>query len=157
MRRVDDLITLAIPQTAKQERLLLDLAQLTQDHPELFERLAELVYFRAETNNRAASVREAFERLRWDIHLHMSNDLVPLLGRALLYAHPHLTGMVQVNPLPLDEALGMRVSDRKLPGDYARRLEWIDGRPLTEPPPPMLKKQPQSIKPAQGALFEVAG
>ena len=68
-------------------------------------------------------MREAFERLRWDIHIHMSNDLVTLMGRALRYVHPELNGMVKGNPRPLDEALGMRVSDKKLPGDYARRLE----------------------------------
>ena len=85
----------------------------------------------------------------------MSNDLVPLMGRALLYVHPDLTGMVQLNSLPLDEALGMRVSQKKLPGDYARRLEWCDGRPLTEAPP-ALKKPVQSVRPAQGELFEDA-
>lgn len=149
-----DIIRMAQPTTAKQERSLLDFSQLTHDHPEVLPMLAALVRSRLEMGNRAASVREPFERLRWDIHLHMSNDLVPLMARALLYLHPELNGMVQLKPVPLDQALGMRVSDRKLPGDYARRLEWYDGRPLTEPP--MLKKPPQSV-PAQGALFEVAG
>lgn len=155
-RTVDDLIRMAQPGTAKQTRLLLDFSQLTHDHPELFEQLAELVCSRLETNNRAASVREAFERLRWDIRIQMSNDLVPLMGRALLYVHPDLTGMVQLNSLPLDEALGMRVSERKLPGDYARRLEWCDGRPLTEQPRHSLKKTVQSVRPTQSELFEVA-
>ena len=102
-------------------------------------------------------MREAFERLRWDSHIQMSNDLVPLMGRALLYTHPDLTGMVQLNSLPLDEALGMRVSEKKLPGDYARRLEWCDGRALTEQPTRSLKKTVQSVRPEQGDLFEVAG
>lgn len=156
-RTVDDLIRMAQPGTAKQARLLLDFSQLTHDHPELFVQLAALVYSRLETNSRAASAREAFERLRWDSHIQMSNDLVTLMGRALLYVHPDLTGMVQLNSRPLDEALGMRVSPKKLPGDYARRLEWCDGRPLTEAPTPPKKKTAQSVRPNQGELFEVAG
>lgn len=154
MRRINDLITLAHPATAKEARLLLDFSQLTHDHPGLLEQLAELVYSRL-TDNRAASVREAFERLRWDIHIRMSNDLVTLMGRALLYVHPDLNGMVKLNPVPLDEALGMRVSQKKLPGDYARRLEWCEGRPL-EAPTPTLKQNVQSVRPTQGELFEVA-
>ena len=78
------------------------------------------------------------------------------MGRALLYAHPDLNGMVQLNSVPLDEALGMRVSEKKLPGDYARRLEWRDGRPLTEAPTQGMKKTVQSVRPAQAGLFEVA-
>lgn len=159
MRKIDDLITLATPQTPKQERLLLAFSHLMHDHPKLFERVAELVYSRLATNNRAASVREAWERARWDNHTRMSNDLVPLMGRALLYVHPDLLGMVKLNARPLDEALGMRVSQKKLPGDYARRLEWCDGRPLNEVPAVSPKKTVQSVrvKPAQAELFgEVA-
>jgi hypothetical protein len=84
----------------------------------------------------------------------MSNDLAPLMGRALLYLYPDLTGKVQLNSRPLDEALGMRVSDKKLPGDYARRLEWCDGTPLTQPPPFVRSVRP--VRPIQGELFEVA-
>ena len=156
MRTTDDIICMARTTTAKQARLVLDFSQLTHDHPELFEQLAELVYSRLETNNRAASVRESFERLRWNSHIQMSNDLAPLMGRALLYVHPDLTGMVKLNPTPLDEALGMRISQKKLPGDYARRLEWCDGRPLTEEPTHLRKKPVQSVRPAQSGLFEDA-
>ena len=158
MRSIGNLITLASAQTLKQERLLLDFSQLTLDHPSLFQRVAELMYSRL-SDNRAASVREAFERARWDFHIRMSNDLVTLMGRALLYVHPDLNGMVKLNPVPLDEALGMRVSQKKLPGDYARRLEWCDGRPLTEAPEISPKKTVKSVgvKPAQAELFgEVA-
>lgn len=151
----DELIRLAQPKTVEHERLLRDLSQLVHDHPTLLWQLAELVRSRL-TDNRAASVHEAFERLRWDMHLHMGNNICPLLARLLLCAYPALNGRVRLVPVPLDDALGMRVSDRKLPGDYARRLEWCDGRPLTEQPP-LRKKQPQSVTPIQGELFEVAG
>jgi hypothetical protein len=157
MRSITDLITIATPQTPKQELLLRDFSQLTHDHPGLFELVAELMYSRLATPHRAASVREAWERARWDIHIRMSNDLVTLMGRALLYVHPDLSGMVKVNPVPLDEALGMRVSQKKLPGDYAKRLEWCDGRPITEAPAHSQKKPVQSARPAQAELFgEVA-
>lgn len=155
VRTPDDLIRKAKPATKKQERLLLDLSQLTHDHPEVIPTLAKLVHSRL-GDNCTASVHECFERLRWDMHLHMPNGLAPLLARAVLYTHPDLNGMVRLVPVPLDEALGMRVSGRKLPGDYARRLEWCDGRPLTEAPTPTLKKTVQSVRPAQGELFEVA-
>ena len=154
MRSINGFITLATPQTLKQERSLLVFSQLTHDHTELIPRLAELVYSRLE-DNRAASVHECFEHVRWEMHVHMPNSLAPLLARAVLYIHPDLNGMVRVVPVPLDGALGMRVSLKKLPGDYARRLEWCDGRPLTEAPPPP-KKIVQSVQPAQRALFGVA-
>jgi hypothetical protein len=156
MRSTDDIIHMATPTTTKQSRVLLDFSQLTHDHPGLFDQLADLVYARVETNKGAASVREAFERLRLDIHISMSNDLVPLMARALLYVHPDLTGMVKLQSRPLDEALGMRVCQNKWPSDYARRLEWCDGRPLTEAPLPTFKKTVQSVRPAQAELFEVA-
>jgi len=153
-RTVDDLIRMAQPATAKQAKLLLDFSQLMHDPPGMFEQLSELVYSRLETNNKAASVHECFERLRWDSHIGMCNDLAPLLARAVLYVHPDLVGMVKLNSRPIDEALGMRVSPKKLPGDYARRLEWWDGRQLTEAP--ALKKTVQSVRPNQSELFEVA-
>ena len=155
MRTVDDLIRNAKAATKKQERLLLDLSQLTHDHPEVIPRLAELAYSRLE-DNRAASVHECFEHVRWEMHLHMLNGLAPLFARVLLYIYPDMNGMVRVVPVPLDDALGMRVSDKKLPGEYARRLEWCNGQPLTETPTPTLKKTVQSVRPAQGELFEVA-
>jgi hypothetical protein len=151
----DDIISNAQPTTISQERLLRDFSQLTHDHTEVIPRLAELVCFRLE-DNRAASVHECFERLRWDMHWHMPNALAPLLARVLLYLHPELNGMVKLTSRPIDIMLGMHVSSTKLPGDYARRLEWIDGRPLTEAPPLAQKKPVQLVRPAQGALFEVA-
>lgn len=154
-RTPDDLILKAQPTTKEQERLFHDFSQLTHDHPEVIPRLAELVYFRLE-DNCAASVHECFEHVRWEMHVHMPNSLAPLLARAVLYIHPDLNGMVRVVPVPLDEALGMRVSEKKLPGDYARRLEWCDGRSLSEAPAPIQKKTVQPVRPAQGELFEVA-
>jgi len=156
VRTPDDLFLRAQPATKKEDRLMHDFSQLTHDHPEVIPRLVELVYSRLE-DNRAASVHECFEHVRWEMHVHMLNGLAPLLARAVLYIHPDLTGMVRVVPVPLDEALGMRVSDRKLPGDYARRLEWCDGRPLSEAPAPTMQKRiVQPVRPAQGKLFEVA-
>lgn len=155
LRTADDIIRKAQPTTRKQERLLLQCSQLTHDQPDVLPQLAALVRSRLE-DNRAASVHECFERLRWEMHLHMPNGLAPLLARVVLYIHPDMSGMVRVVPVPLDEALGIRVSDKKLPGDYARRLEWCDGRPLTETPTTTLKKTVQSVRPVQGELFEVA-
>jgi hypothetical protein len=119
---------------------MLDLSHLIHTHPEFFPDLTELMRSQLGSGNRAASVRRHFEELRWERHWSMRNALVPLIGRTLLYVNCDMNGMVQLNPVPLDAALGMRVSDKKLPGDYARRLEWCDGRPLTETPTPTLKK-----------------
>ena len=169
-RSADDLIRTAQPTTAKDARLLLAGSQLLHDHPGLFEQLADLVYSRL-TDNRAASVHECFERLRWDIHIRMSNDIAPLLARMLLYAYPNLAGKVALNPVSLDAALGMRVAQKKLPGDYAQRLEWCDGRPLTEQPPVLAPSKPvhhrkdrrtwtawksRLVRTHQAELFEVA-
>lgn len=155
-RTPGDIIRMAQPATMKQERLLLDLSQLTHDRPEVLPQLAGGLRSRLETGNRAASMREAFERVRLDMHLHMANAILPLMTRVLLYVHLDLNGMVKLIPLPLDETLGMRVSDKKLPGDYAGRLEWCDGRPLSEAPTPTMKKPVQSVRPTQLGLFEVA-
>lgn len=154
IRIPEDIIRIARPVTTQQDELLLDLSQLIHDAPEAFPELATLVRARLTTNNGAASVREACERLRWDRHVSMRNALVPLIGRTLLYVYCDLIGMVQLVSRPIDDILGMRISDRKLPGDYAKRLEWCDGRPLSEPP--MFRKPVPSIRPVQGDLFEVA-
>lgn len=154
-RSVDDLIRMAQPVTPKHERRLLDFSQLTHDHPEVLPQLAGLVRSHLEMGNRVASVREAFERVRRDMHLHMANAILPLMTRALLYIHLDLNGMVRLIPLPLDETFGMCVSDKKLPGDYARRLQWCDGRPLTDAPTPTLRKPAQAV-PTQGELFREA-
>jgi hypothetical protein len=155
-RTPDDIIRMAQPATPEQERLLLDLSQLIHNHPEFFPELTELVRSQLENGNKAASVRRSFEDLRWDRHWSMRNALVPLIGRTLLYVNCDLNGKVELISRPLDDMLGMRVSDKKLSGDYAGRLEWCDGRPLTEAPAPTPKKTVQSVRPAQGELFEVA-
>ncbi|MGA3132460.1 MAG: hypothetical protein ABSD59_16775 [Terracidiphilus sp.] len=105
-RTPDDIIRMAQPATKKQERLLLDLSQLIHGHPQFLPQLTELVRSRLETGNRAASVREAFERVRWDQHVSMRNALVPLVGRMLLYVNCDLNGMVQLIPRPIDETFG---------------------------------------------------
>ena len=153
-RSVDGLIRIAQPTTAEQERLLLDFSHLIQNHPEFFPDLTELLRSQLGSGSRAASVRRHFEELRWERHWSMRNALVPLIGRTLLYVNCDLNGKVELISRPLDDMLGMRVSDRKMPGDYARRLEWWDGRQLTEAP--ALKKTVQSVRPNQSELFEVA-
>jgi hypothetical protein len=158
-RQPDDLIRFAQPIGIQQERLLLDFSQLTHDHPALFEQVADLVYSRLETTQHAASVHEAVERVRWDTHIEIDDNLVPLMCRALLYVHPDLVGQVEVRVTPtrLDEALGMRIADKKLPNDYARQLQWADGTPLSEPHPALGQEPVQAVRPAQGELFpEVA-
>lgn len=163
IRRVDDLIRAAQPKTHHQERLLRLFAELVHNHPEIIGEVTALVYTRVRANERAghtkaASVKEACHRVRWDSRVHISEDLIALIARAVLYVHPDLLGAVEVGRSVLfDEMLGMRVADKRLPGDYARRLEWCDGRPLTEAPT-HLKKPAQSGQPAQqGELFgEVA-
>lgn len=156
MRTAYDIIRMAQPTTTKLKRILREFSQLVHDEPEVLPQLAGRLHSRLDMGNRCASTREAFEGVRLDMHVHMANDLLPLMARILLCFDPDLNGKVRLKPLLLDEVLGMRVSDRKLPGDYARRLEWCDGRPLTEQPP-LRKKQPQSVTPIQGNLFEVAG
>lgn len=156
IRTPDDIVHMALPTTLKDERLLLDLSQLIHDHSEFFPDLTELLRSQLGRGNRAASVRRHFEELRWERHWSMRNALVPLIGRTLLYVNCDLNGKVELISRPLDDMLGMRVSDKRLPGDYARRLEWCDGRPLTEVPTPTSKKTVQSVRPTQGELFEVA-
>jgi hypothetical protein len=156
-RHPDDLIRFAHPTGVKQARELLDVSQLIHDHPELLEQVAVLVYSRLETNHGAASVHEALERVRWNSHVKMSNVLAPMLARMLVYMHPDLVGQVEVHSIPLDEALGMRIADKKLPNDYARQLQWADGTPLSEPHPASWRKAVQAVRPVQGELFpEVA-
>lgn len=150
----DDIIRMAQPATLKDERLLLDLSHLIHNHPEFFPDMTELLRSQLGSGNRAASVRRHFEELRWERHWSMRNALVPLIGRTLLYVNCDLNGMLQLIPRPIDETLGMRISEKKLPGDYARRLEWCDGRPLAQAA--TVRKPVQSIRPAQGGLFEVA-
>lgn len=165
-RNADDIIRMAQPTTVEQSQHLRTFSQLIHDNPALLSQVSSLVYSRVWSNERdghtkAASVKEACHRLRWDNRVHIGESLIALIARAVLYLHPDLDGVVEVCSSKLfDEMLGMRIAGKKLPGDYARRLEWCDGRPLTEAPAPApQKKTVQSVQPlpAQANLFgEVA-
>lgn len=80
MSQIDLFLKQAQPGNPHQERLLRNFSQLVHDQPELLAQLAELVQFRLAKGNRAASVREAWERLRWDRRLKMPNTLASLQG-----------------------------------------------------------------------------
>jgi len=88
----------------------------------------------------------------------MPNALAPFAARAVLYLHPELNGLVQIATSEADEIFGTQPAPVKLPGDYARRLQWADGRPLTEPPVAWSRRKPVlSERPRQQELFrEVA-
>lgn len=75
-----------------------------------------------------------------------------------MYLHPELNGLVQFLTSKADEVFGTQPAPAKLPGDYARRLQWADGRPLTEPPMVRSNRKPVlSERPRQQELFlEVA-
>jgi hypothetical protein len=162
-RSADDLVRMAQPTTAEQARHLLAFSQLIHDNPALLDQITTLVYSRVRSNERdghmkAASVKEACHRLRWDNRVHISESIIALIARAVLYIHPDLGGVVEVcSSVLFDEMLGMRIAGKKLPSDHARRLEWADGRPLTEA---ITQKKPVSsvtAVPAQDELFgEVA-
>jgi hypothetical protein len=162
MRTTDDIIRMAQPKTPHQERLLRLFAELVHNHPETIGEVTALVYTGVRANERAgetkaASVKAACHRVRWDSRVHINEDIIALLARAVLYVHPDLLGAVEVGRSVLfDEMLAMRVADKRLPGDYARRLEWSDGTSLSEPHPAVRAGKPVQVRPAaQGELFEV--
>jgi hypothetical protein len=152
---IDDLILQAQPETAEQEALLRCFREHARANAELLQQLVAVVDSRHSTNNSAASFHEAWERIRWDSRTGMPNTLAPAYARAAIFCYPRLNGVIQFAPSSWDAVFGTQLAKRKLLGDYARRLEWCDGRPFTEAP--TLKKTVQSILPAQGSLFEVAG
>jgi len=113
-------------------------------HPKLLDQLVAVVDLRLDTNDGAASFQEAAEHVRWEERVHIPNVLIPMYARYAVFSYPRLNGMIQFVKSPItDGALGTRIAECKLPGEYARRLQWADDLDLQEFEPP-----------AQGELFE---
>ena len=162
-RSIGQLVRLAQPQ-APEERLLRQFSELLNNHPDMVSRVIALIEQRL-SENRAASVHEATERARWDYRVQVNDDLVPLLARGILYVRPQLNGLIETRPSRFDAVFGIRRAEKKLRDEHARRLEWADGSPLTEPHPALRggaqsagRKPVQSVpvRPLQSELFSEA-
>jgi len=159
MRNINDLIRLATPETPQQERVLREFSEHYHNNPDLVPFLVR--HARKQVRKFGwvcfdAAWCAALMELRTPggPEFKLSAKLKAWYVRGILYCHPDLHGCLEVRTAAPDSVFGMAAA-KKLPNDYARRLTWIDGRPLTEAPAP-LKKCVQSIRPAQAELFEVA-
>jgi hypothetical protein len=142
---IDDLLARSQPRprTRAQNKLLRMFREHASAYPELIQQLRSAVEARLGTNNSAASFREACEHVRWDTRTHIPNVLVPWYARATVFHYPHLNGTIEFGVSVADGVLGTWIAPGKLPGDYARRLQWGDGIDA-----------PQSGPPTQGELFD---
>jgi hypothetical protein len=158
-RNIDQLISNARPGTKKLERVLLEFADHYHNNPVLLPYLVRQLRQQVRKQGWACfdlAWASALVKLRTPggAEYKLRHALKSWYGRGILYCHPKLNGWLEVCKAAPNDAFGMAVAKTKLPGDYARRLEWADGTPLTEPQPAFGRK-PQSVRP-QGELFEVA-
>ncbi|HEY6444960.1 MAG TPA: hypothetical protein VIY53_00755, partial [Acidobacteriaceae bacterium] len=80
----------------------------------------------------------------------LSAQLKAWYVRGILYCKPDLNGRLEVRTRAASNSVfGMAVAEEKLPGDYAQRLEWADGSPLTEPHPALRGTPVPPRKPVQ--------
>lgn len=161
MRTTDDIIHMARPTTAKEASVLREFSEHYHANPELVPFLVRharkqvrkfgWVCFDAAW---AAALMEL--RTPGGPEFKLTAKLKAWYVRAILYCNSNLNGCLEIRCAAPDSVFGTAVA-QKLPGDYARRLEWCDGRPLTEAPAMAIKKSVQSVRPTQSELFEVTG
>lgn len=133
----------ARPRTAQQEEWLRLSREHASAHPELIDQLVSEVDLRLAANG-AASFRPAWEQVRWNTRRHLTNAFLPVYARVAVFRYPRLNSRVQFVASALtDGALGTWIATRKLPGEYAARLQWADELEAV-----------QSEPPAQGARFD---
>jgi hypothetical protein len=161
MRTTDDLIRMATPTTAKEVSVLREFSEHCHANPELFPFLER--HARAQIRKfgwvcfDAAWAGALMElRIPGGPEFKLTAKLKAWYVRAILYSNSDLNGWLEIRRAAPDSVFGMAVA-KKLPGDYAGRLEWRDGRPLTDAPTQVVKKAARSVRPAQAELFEVAG
>lgn len=154
-RSIEDLIRVAEPQTLQQQRVLREFAEHYNNNPKLVPFLV---------NNIREQVHEfnwvCFD-VAWGIALlklrtpggpefKLSAQLKAWYVRGILYCNPDLNGCLEVRTRAASNSVfGMAVSEEKLPDDYAQRLEWADGSPLTEPHPALRGTTLPPRKPVQ--------
>jgi hypothetical protein len=154
-RSIDDLIRFAESQTPEQERVLREFAEHYHTNPKLVPFLV-------------GNIREQVRKYDWvcfDVawgiallelrtpggpQFKLSAQLKAWYVRGILYCNPDLNGCLEVRTRAAsNNVFGMAVSEEKLPGDYAQRLEWADGSPLTEPHPALRGTPVAPRKPVQ--------
>ncbi len=160
---IDLLIRHAKPTTPQEERTLREFSTHHHDNPEL----APFLLRHARKQIRkfgwvcfdaawAAALMEL--PVRSGSEFKLCARLKAWYVRGLICCNPtRLNGCLEVRSAAPDSVFGIAVASVKLPDDYARRLQWADGSPLSEPHPALgcARKPVQSVRPApaQSELF----
>jgi hypothetical protein len=164
MRSINNLILLASTQTPKEARVLREFSEHFHTNPKLPSFL--LSHAREQVRRFgwvcfdaawAAALMEL--RTTGGPEFKLPAKLKAWYARGILFCHHELlNGRLEVHHAAPNSVFGMAVANKKLPGDYAWRLQWADGSPLSEPHPAVRSahKPEQSVWPVQLGLFEVA-
>jgi hypothetical protein len=111
-------------------------------HPETFDFLVAEIQLRLESGFPAFSYHCLAEYARWKIEkeegptttFFLNDNDVPFYGRALIVLHPEFNGHCEFRKSEADEIFGTRIEPipEKRPKNYARRLQWADGRAIED-------------------------
>jgi hypothetical protein len=142
-------------------RKLLAFVRHVKQHPEVLDFMAATALSR---NLASFSLVSLWEYCRWmlqtrrgDHRIFMPNNLGVFYSRAIVMLHCEFNGRVEVNGGgDVNRLLGLKVADKKLPGDYAKRLLFADGATL-ESRPLSVRHSPQKTKVKKHAHVAASG
>jgi hypothetical protein len=120
---------------------LRDFHDFHRQHHEVLDFLVEEIQLRLERFD-AFSYHSLWEYARWKLEMEkgpqdtflMNDHLTPFYARAITILHPEFNGHAEFRKSKADEIFGLRLEPvpKKRPKNYARRLQWADGRAIDD-------------------------
>ena len=125
---------------SKDHRELRAFHELHKDHPEILDFLVQEIQLRIDHGFPAFSYHSLWEYARWKLEMQfgpgetflMNDHAAPFYARAITILHPEFNGRAEFRKSRADVVFGTEVEPipDKRPKNYARRLQWADGKAI---------------------------
>ena len=143
---------------------LREFREFHRTNPELMDFLVREIQKWLDRGFTEYSCGNLWEYARWTLALErgpqstykMNDRLEPFYSRAVVILHPEFNGKQEFRTAYADKIFGTMIdAPKKRPKNYARKLQWDDGTPLTEAPSTQSKKPSLGVKPTPGSKENV--
>src|SRR5271157_1003609 len=111
-------------------------------HPEVLDFLVQEIRLRIDHGFTAFSYHSLWQYARWKLEMEkgpgdtfkMNDHCAPFFARAITILHPEFNGRAEFRKSKVDAIFGTRIEPvpDKRPKNYARRLQWADGRAIAD-------------------------
>jgi hypothetical protein len=125
---------------SKNHRELRAFHEFHKKHPEVLDFLVQEIQLRLDHGFEAFSYHSLWEYCRWKLELEkgpgatfqMNDHAAPFYARAITILHPEFNGRAEFRQSKPDAIFGTRIEPvpDKRPKNYARRLQWADGKAI---------------------------